>query len=55
MGFLSKLWENWGKGLDPAPKTKSVKKAPTVKKAAKKKAKKKTTTKTATKKKAKKK
>ena len=55
MGFLSKLWENWGKGLDPAPKTKSGKKAPTVKKAAKKKAKKKTTTKKATKKKAKKK
>ena len=35
MGFLSKLWENWGKGLDPAPKTKSVKKA-TKKKAKKK-------------------
>lgn len=53
MGFLSKLWENWGKGENAGPETKPAKK--TVKKAAKKTAKKKTTTKKATKKKAKRK
>ena len=42
MGFLSKLWENWGKGINAGPETKPAKKAPTIKKIAKKKTKKKT-------------
>ena len=32
MGFLSKLWENWGKGLNAGPETKPAKKITTVKK-----------------------
>ena len=43
MGFLSKLWENWGKGNNARPTTEPAKKAPTIKKVAKKKTKKKTT------------
>tara|TARA_B100001250_G_C19482258_1_gene649223 strand:- start:457 stop:597 length:141 start_codon:yes stop_codon:yes gene_type:complete len=42
MGFLSKLWENWGKGKNSGIEIKSTKKAPTIKKTAKKKTKKKT-------------
>ena len=42
MGFLSKLWENWGKGNNAGPTTEPAKKAPTIKKVAKKKTKKKT-------------
>tara|TARA_B100000073_G_scaffold302042_1_gene269357 strand:- start:75 stop:224 length:150 start_codon:yes stop_codon:yes gene_type:complete len=39
MGFLSKLWENWGKGKSGGLVTKepTKKKAPTIKKTAKKK------------------
>jgi len=40
MGFLSKLWENWGKGKNSGIEVKSTKKAPTIKKVAKKKKKK---------------
>ena len=47
MGFLSKLWENWGKGLNthyPAgPNKVNKEKKPAKKKVAKKKTKKKTT------------
>ena len=32
MGFLSKLWENWGKGNNAGPETKPAKKAPAIKK-----------------------
>ena len=41
MGFLSKLWENWGKGKNSGIEIKSTKKAPTIKKTKKKKTKKK--------------
>ena len=37
MGFLSKLWENWGKGKNSGIEIKSTKKAPTIKKVTKKK------------------
>jgi hypothetical protein len=40
MGFLSKLWENWGKGLNthyPAGPNKTIKKKTTKKKVVKKK------------------
>ena len=42
MGFLSKLWENWGKGKNSGIEVKSTKKVPAIKKVAKKKTKKKT-------------
>ena len=42
MGFLSKLWENWGKGKNSGIEIKSTKKAPTSRKIAKKKTKRKT-------------
>ena len=32
MGFLSKLWENWGKGNNAGPETKPAKKITTIKK-----------------------
>ena len=41
MGFLSKLWENWGKGKNSGIEIKSAKKAPAIKKTKKKKTKKK--------------
>ena len=34
MGFLSKLWENWGKGKNSGIEGKSTKKAPAIKKVA---------------------
>ena len=37
MGFVSKLWENWGKGINAGPTTQPAKKAPTIKKITKKK------------------
>jgi len=37
MGFLSKLWENWGKGKNSGIEIKSAKKAPTIKTTKKKK------------------
>jgi len=41
MGFLSKIWENWGKGKNSGIEIKSAKKAPAIKKTKKKKNKKK--------------